>query len=82
LKITIFFSQSLKDKLERYAKNQPHQGVILKCEPLPYYRIDSSEDLLLPEKKTGLLWIFIDQITDPQNFGAIIRSASFLVLLY
>jgi len=68
-----------KEKLERFAKNQPHQGIILKCEPLSYLRISSPKHLLLPNRQTGLVWILIDQVTDPQNFGAMIRSATFLV---
>ena len=60
-------------------KNKIHQGIILKCDPLPYVRISEPDHLLLENKKKGLLWVFLDQITDPQNFGAILRSCFFLV---
>ena len=71
-----FLSQ---DKLEKFAKNQIHQGIILKCDPLPYVRISSPLQLKSEIKAQGLLWLFLDQITDPQNFGALIRTSFFLV---
>lgn len=67
--------------IEKYAQNQTHQGVILKCEPLPFIRISNPEQLKLEKKTHGLLWLYIDQITDPQNFGALIRTAFYLVLM-
>ena len=45
-----------------------HQGIALEAEPLPAYDIDD-----LPED--GLVLV-LDQITDPHNVGAIIRTAS------
>ncbi len=45
-----------------------HQGLVLKAEPLP--RLNLSEMV-----KTELL-VVLDQITDPHNVGAILRSAA------
>jgi 23S rRNA (guanosine2251-2'-O)-methyltransferase len=50
-----------------------HQGLAALVEPLPYVAL---EDILedLPEGPQRL--ILLDQVTDPQNVGAILRSAS------
>jgi 23S rRNA (guanosine2251-2'-O)-methyltransferase len=49
-----------------------HQGAALLCEPLPALTID---DLIaLPGDKSTVL--VLDQITDPHNVGAILRSAA------
>ncbi len=49
----------------------PHQGLVLEVEPLdaPWY----DELLLDADPKRPL--VFLDQVTDPHNVGAIIRSA-------
>lgn len=51
----------------------PHQGLVLECDPLesPYLG-----DILadLPKKKRPI--IVLDQVTDPHNVGAILRSAA------
>ena len=47
-----------------------HQGLALKIEPPPALSIDE-----IGEGASGLL-IMLDQITDPQNVGAIFRSAA------
>ncbi len=47
-----------------------HQGVVLKCEPLN--ELDASELFHLADAK---LLLVLDQITDPHNVGAILRSA-------
>jgi len=47
-----------------------HQGVALKTEPLPPVALD---DLARPAE--GLI-VVVDQVTDPQNIGAIFRSAA------
>lgn len=46
-----------------------HQGVVAWCDPFRY--ADARE---LAEVETPLL-VCLDQVTDPQNFGAVIRSA-------
>ena len=44
-----------------------HQGVILEAEPLPAYGVK--------ELKGARLVLALDQVTDPHNVGAILRSA-------
>ncbi|EGR33282.1 rRNA methyltransferase 1, putative [Ichthyophthirius multifiliis] len=61
-----------RDKLDKLVKHQPHQNVIIKCEPLKYIRINSSDIF------QGKIIVFLDQITDPQNFGAILRTCFYL----
>ncbi len=46
-----------------------HQGVLLEAEPLPALSLDEIES------KSGLVLV-LDQITDPHNVGAIVRSAA------
>ena len=50
-----------------------HQGIALICKPLPNYMI---EDIIsLSSTKENCQILILDQVTDPQNIGAIIRSA-------
>jgi tRNA G18 (ribose-2'-O)-methylase SpoU len=60
-----------KDKLSRMVKQQPHQNIVLKCSPL---LLTSPSNNHIFENG---LYVFCDKITDPQNFGAILRSCLF-----
>jgi tRNA G18 (ribose-2'-O)-methylase SpoU len=60
-----------KDKLTRMVKQQPHQNIVLKCSPL---LLPSAATV--PQFQPGT-YVFCDKITDPQNFGAILRSCLF-----
>jgi len=53
------------------ARDAPHQGLVLECDPL--------EDLHLADVLDGEAarpLILLDQVTDPHNLGAILRSAA------
>lgn len=57
------------EELERLAGSPQHQGIVAEVEPYPYADPNSllrAEDALV---------IAIDQVQDPQNLGAICRSA-------
>ncbi len=56
-------------ELTEAAGTRDHQGVVAWCEPFRY--ADASE---LAASDRPLL-VCLDQVTDPQNFGAVIRSA-------
>jgi 23S rRNA (guanosine2251-2'-O)-methyltransferase len=50
-----------------------HQGVALQCDPLP--RRDLDDVLDVPSEKRRIVLV-LDQISDPQNTGAILRTAA------
>jgi 23S rRNA (guanosine2251-2'-O)-methyltransferase len=49
-----------------------HQGVALQCEPLARRKL---EDALMPSERRRIVLV-LDQITDPHNEGAILRTAA------
>lgn len=61
--------------LERLAGNPHHQGVVLKVAPFIYAEL---EDFLSNHRESdgGLFVLVLDGIQDPQNLGALIRSAA------
>ncbi len=59
------------DKL--FSTETSHQGFVLFCSRLPNYSIEDIIDMSLKHNKCHIL--ILDQVTDPQNIGTIIRSA-------
>jgi 23S rRNA (guanosine2251-2'-O)-methyltransferase len=57
-----------KDLDKMLGGDSVHQGVMIEAEPLPALALQD-----LPEAR---LLLFLDQITDPHNVGAILRSAA------
>lgn len=53
--------------------NAPHQGLVAEFEPLPDRFLDEFRD---PEEDDKRPILLLDQVTDPQNVGAILRSAA------
>lgn len=64
-----------KHDLNMISDNRPHQGLVLDASPLEMVSIKELDPV--PVEENGLLWLALDEVTDPQNLGAIIRSAYF-----
>ncbi len=64
----------ISDLLDRLSDGQRHQGVVAEVTAYCYFTLT---DLLqaIPSN-SGLIWILIlDRLTDPRNFGALLRTA-------
>lgn len=58
-------------ELDGLAQGHKHQGVVAVCGAYPY----SDVDTILANAASPPLLVALDQITDPHNLGAIVRSA-------
>lgn len=70
-KRNVVVEQRTPDELERLAKGDRHQGVLAIGGSYPYLSFEELADKL-PEMP---LLVALDEVTDPHNFGAIVRSA-------
>ncbi len=61
----------VQDLARLVAKDAPHQGLVLECAPLEDIHLD---EILSGEADRPI--VVLDQVTDPHNVGAIMRSAA------
>lgn len=64
-----------KEELDSINNHKPHQNIILITKPLERISLDEFLFKNINETNIPLRLIILDQVTDPQNVGAIIRSA-------
>ncbi|NXG01918.1 MRM1 methyltransferase, partial [Sakesphorus luctuosus] len=68
-------------ELDQLCRGQLHQGVCLEATPLPFKSLEDAEAPGLGHeegRKAQLMWLVLEQIQDPMNLGALLRSAYFL----
>ncbi|KAL3825197.1 hypothetical protein ACJIZ3_021226 [Penstemon smallii] len=75
-KIGLSIKEVSKHDLNMVADNRPHQGLVLDASPLEMVGIKELDPVSI-DGENGPLWLALDEVTDPQNLGAIIRSAYF-----
>jgi 23S rRNA (guanosine2251-2'-O)-methyltransferase len=68
------FQYAPEEKFQQLARGKNHQGVLAMVSPCVYEDLENLVPILFEQGKTPL-FLFLDQITDVRNFGAIARSA-------
>ena len=74
-KNNIPFSLVPKQALERKLRGKNHQGVYARISPIEIIPIDKMIQNEL-KKEVDPIYLLLDGVTDPRNFGAILRSAN------
>lgn len=74
--IGLTVKETSKHDLNMIVDNRPHQGLVLDASPLEMVSTRYLEPVSVEGDKAPL-WVALDEVTDPQNLGGIIRSAYF-----
>ena len=60
-----------RQRLDGLAGSSPHNGCAARCGPVPFVQLD---DVIAAPSEPGRL-LLLDDVTDPHNLGAVIRTA-------
>lgn len=63
-----------REELDKMSETKSHQGIIAEVEEYKYVEVDEILDFAKKKNEDPLI-VILDEVTDPHNFGAIIRSA-------
>ncbi len=75
LKLNLDISIKTKEDIDKLNNYKPHQNAILVTEPLERLSMDEFLSNQKFDSKIQIRLVLLDEVTDPQNVGAIIRSA-------
>ena len=75
LKLKLNIKIKSKEELDEINNYKPHQNIVLVTEPLKRLSMDEFLSLHSLKDKIPIRLILLDEVSDPQNVGAIIRSA-------
>ena len=75
LKLKLDIQVKTKEEMDKINNYKPHQNVILITEPLQRISLDEFLSNHRSNNKNPIRIILLDEVSDPQNVGAIIRSA-------
>ena len=75
LKLKLEIKVKTKEEMDKINNYKPHQNAILITEPLQRLSLDEFLSNHEYNTKVPIRLILLDEVTDPQNVGAIIRSA-------
>ncbi len=68
-----------KGVLNTLCGSRPHQGFVLRCGGLDFEVMRSIPPAVGDDAKSNpLVWLALDEVVDPQNLGALLRSIYFL----
>lgn len=67
--------EKAKHEMDRMTGNMLHQGIGLVVEPYKYATVDDLIDRVNESGEPGMI-VMLDNITDPRNLGAVIRSVA------
>lgn len=70
-----------KGVLNTLCGSRPHQGYVLRCGTMDFEslsRLPPPGEIDEDGNRSPSLWLALDEVVDPQNFGALLRSAHFL----
>ena len=75
LKLKLDIEVKTKEEIDKINNYKPHQNAILVTEPLQRISLDEFLSNNRFNDKIPIRLILLDEVTDPQNVGAIVRSA-------
>ena len=74
-KLKLDIEVKTKEEMDKINNYKPHQNAILVTEPLKRLSMDEFLSHHRSNNQIPIRLILLDEVTDPQNVGAIIRSA-------
>jgi 21S rRNA (GM2251-2'-O)-methyltransferase len=74
-KVGLKVVETSKHDLNMMVDNRPHQGLVLDASPLEMVNTKELDPVRVEDGRKAPVWLALDEVMDPQNLGAIIRSA-------